>query len=42
MIALFRADLVENPEDWKWSSAGDRRYEEGLVPDDSDNPFLMK
>jgi len=42
MIALFRADLVENPENWKWSSARGRRYKEGLVPDDSDNPFLMK
>jgi len=36
-----RADLVENPEDWKWSSARARRYNEDLVPDDSDNPFLM-
>jgi len=35
-------DLVENPEDWKWSSARARRYKEGLVPDDSDIPFLMK
>ena len=38
----FRADLVENPEDWKWSSARAGRYKEGLVPDDSDMPFLMK
>ena len=37
-----RADLVENPEDWKWSSTRARRYNEGLVPDDSDIPFLMK
>jgi len=37
-----RADLVENPEDWKWSSARVRRYKEGLVPDDSDIPLLMK
>jgi len=36
------ADLTENPEDWKWSSARVRRYKEGLVPDDSDIPFLMK
>jgi len=33
---------VENPEDWKWSSARGRRYKEDLVPDDSDNPVLMK
>ena len=37
-----RADLVENPEDWKWSSARGRKYNEGLVLDDSDIPFLMK
>ena len=37
-----RAGLVEDPEDWKWSSARVRRYNEGLAPDDSDIPFLMK
>jgi len=42
MIALFRAGLVENPEDWKWSWARAGRYKEGLVPDDSDIPVLMK
>jgi len=31
---------VENPENWKWSSARARRYKEGLVPDDSDIPFF--
>ncbi len=36
------AGLVEDPEDWKWSSARARRYKKGLVPDDSDIPFLMK
>ena len=36
-----RAGLVENPEDCKWSSARARKYNEGLVPDDSDIPFLM-
>jgi len=35
------AGLVEDPEDWKWSSARARRYNEGLVPDDSDIHFLM-
>ena len=35
------AGLVENPEDWKWSSARARRYNEVLVPDESDIPFLM-
>jgi len=33
---------VENPEDWKWISVRAGRYKEGLVPDDSDNPVLMK
>jgi len=36
------AGLVEDPEDWKWSSARARRYKKGLVPDDSEIPFLMK
>jgi putative transposase len=37
-----RAELVENPEDWKWSSAKARNYQEGLLPDDCGIPFLMK
>jgi len=34
--------LMENPEDWKWSSARAIRYQEGLLPDDFDIPTLMK
>ena len=37
-----RAGLVENPEDWKWSSAWARRYQKGLLLDDFDIPVLMK
>ena len=37
-----RAGLVKNPEDWKWSSARARRYQEGLIPDDFELPVLMK
>ena len=37
-----RTKLAENPEDWKWSSARVRRYQEGLLPDDIDIPYLMK
>ena len=35
-----RKGLLEDPEDWEWSSARARRYKEGLFPD-SDIPFLM-
>ena len=37
-----RAGLVENPGDWRWSSARAKRYGEGLMPDDFDIPILMK
>lgn len=37
-----RAELVEVPEDWEWSSAQARCTQEGLVPDDLDIPILMK
>jgi hypothetical protein len=37
-----RTDLVENPEDWRWSSARARRCQDGLMPDDFDIPVLMK
>ena len=37
-----RAELAKKPEDWKWSSARARKYQEGLMPDDFDIPFLMK
>ena len=37
-----RKELVKRPEDWKWSSARAREYQEGLMPDDFDIPFLMK
>ncbi|MCJ7812184.1 transposase [bacterium] len=37
-----RAGFVENPEDWKWSSAKARKYQKGLIPDDFDIPVLMK
>ena len=36
------AELVENTEDWMWSSARAREYLVGLLPDDFDSPFLMK
>ncbi|MBN1366122.1 MAG: transposase [Syntrophaceae bacterium] len=37
-----RAALVENPEDWKWSSARARKYQKGLIPDNLGIPILMK
>ena len=37
-----RKELVERPEDWKWSSARARRYQEGLILDSNDIPFLMR
>jgi len=37
-----RAGLVESTEEWKWSSARARFYNEGLVPDDFNIPILMK
>ena len=36
-----RAELVENPEDWKWSSARAREYQVGLLPDDFDIPIKI-
>jgi len=37
-----RKELVEQPEDWKWSSAKTRKYQEGLISDEVDIPVLMK
>ena len=37
-----RAGLVDSPEEWKWSSAKARITGEGLIPDSSEIPILMK
>ena len=37
-----RAGLVKDPEDWKWSSARARIYQEGIIADHLNVPVLIK
>ena len=37
-----RAELVENLENWLWSSANERFTKSGLISDLDDVPILMK
>jgi len=37
-----RAGLVSTPDQWRWSSAWERKNKCGLMPDDSSIPMLMK